>query len=68
MAVVYKGNFSYFKEVSSQKQFIFENVTGDTNIESKIATLLADSTASMITVTITKKNVPDPEPEETEET
>ena len=64
MAVVYKGNFSYFKEVSDQKQFIFENVEGDTNIESKVSTLLADSTASMITVTITKKNVPDPEPEE----
>lgn len=67
MAVVYKGNFSYFKEVSSQKQFIFENVEGDTAIESKVATLLADNTAGMITVTITKKTVPDPEPEETEE-
>ena len=65
MAVVYKGNFSYFKEVSDQKQFIFENVEGDSNIESKVATLLADSTASMITVTITKRSVPDPEPEET---
>lgn len=64
MAVVYKGNFSYFKEVSNQKQFIFENVEGDINIESKVATLLADSTAGMITVTITKKTVPDPEPEE----
>lgn len=64
MAVVYKGNFSYFKEVSDQKQFIFENVEGDSNIENKVSTLLADSTASMITVTITKKNVPDPEPTE----
>ena len=64
MAVVYKGNFSYFKEVSDQKQFIFENVEGDTNIESKVSTLLADSTASMITVTITKRTVADPEPEE----
>lgn len=61
MATVYKGNFSYFKEVSNQKQFIFENVTGDTDIESKVATLLADSTASMITVTITKRDVSDPE-------
>jgi len=65
MAVVYKGTFSYFKEVSNQKQFIFENADSDTAIESKLATLLADSTASMITVTVTKKNVPDPEPEET---
>lgn len=56
MAVVAKGNFSYFKEVSNQKQFIFENAEGTTNIENKIATLLADNTASMITVTITKKD------------
>ncbi len=56
MAIVAKGNFSYFKEVSNQKQFIFENADGATNIENKIATLLADSTASMITVTITKKD------------
>lgn len=56
MAVVAKGNFSYFKETSGQKQFIFENQTGVTNIENKISTLLADSTTSMITVTITKKD------------
>lgn len=56
MAVVAKGTFSYFKETNNQKQFIFENATGDTNIENKIASLLADSTTSMITVTITKKD------------
>lgn len=56
MAMIYKGNFSYFKEINDQKQFIFENATGDTNIESKLTTLLADDTTSMITVTITKKD------------
>lgn len=56
MAVVCKGSVSYFKEVNDQKQFIFENADGATNIENKIATLLADSTTSMITVTITKKD------------
>lgn len=65
MAVECKGTVSYFKQpVDATKQFIFENVEGDTNIESKVSTLLADSTASMITVTITKRTVPDPEPEE----
>lgn len=57
MAVVCKGTVSYFKQpVDATKQFIFENVTGATNIEDKISTLLADDTASMITVTITKKD------------
>ena len=56
MAVVAKGTFSYFKETNNQKQFIFENATGVTDIENKVSTLLADSTTSMITVTITKKD------------
>ena len=57
MAVVAKGTISYFKQpVDATKQFIFENVTGVTNIENRISTLLADDTASMITVTITKKD------------
>lgn len=56
MAIVAKGNFSYFKETNNQKQFIFENADGATNIENKISTLLADNTTSMITVTITKKD------------
>mgnify|MGYP003485390737 CR=1 FL=1 len=55
MAVICKGTFSYFKETNNQKQFIFENATGTTDIENKMSALLADSTTSMITVTITKK-------------
>lgn len=56
MAIVAKGSFSYFKETNNQKQFIFESATGTTDIENKVSTLLADNTASMITVTITKKD------------
>ena len=61
MSTVCKGTFSYFREQSGIKNFTFETLEGDSMINNRLGQLEADNTVSMITLTLTKKEVADPE-------
>lgn len=61
MSTVCKGTFSYLREQSGIKNFTFETIEGDSAINNRLSQLEADNTVGMIALTLTKKEVSDPE-------